>query len=180
MSLFELLEKIVSADEEKVTLKLPEAKINLLSLKILKREAARRGKDLKLKAKGPKAKRLIAILEEGVKPEPVVIKGRFKVPRIRLGLIPTRRLGLILLLLFGILLLLGGGAYWLLNFFPRAEATLTLKPIPMVKEISVTAGTEATEIDAEESVIPGTKTSVEVEDQKSIVKLLLTEELWAL
>lgn len=167
MSLFKLLEKIVAAEGEEVRIKLPEEKINLLTLRILKAEAERREKKLKLKPSGPKGKRLIKLLEEGFEPEPVVIKGRIKIPRVRFDSIVARRLGVIALLLFGIVLISGGGAYWWLNFLPRAEVVLTLKPIPMVKELSLSASTKKSEIDIENNIIPGTKVSVEVEGEKS-------------
>lgn len=167
--LFELLEKVVGAEGEEVEITLPEEKVNHLSLEIIKKEAERRGKKLKLRPSGPRGKRLIALLEEGVETEPVRIirGGRFGIPRLHLELAALRRVSLIPFLLFGIFLLLGGGAYWGINYFPRAEVTLTLQPIPMVKDIPVLADTEATEINKDKGTIPGTKLTVEEEGQKS-------------
>jgi len=169
MSLFELFEQIVAAEGKEIELTLPEEGINLLTLEILKKEAGRRGKTLKLRSSGPRSKRLITLLEEGAEPEPIRIirGGRFGLPKIHLDLAFIKRVGLIPLLLLGILLLLGGGGWWGLNYLPRAEVVLTLKPIPMVKEIAVSADTQATEIDAEKGLIPGTKLTIEEEGQKS-------------
>lgn len=166
MSLFKLLEKIIASEGDVARLKLPEEKINLLSLKILKKEAERRGKKLKLKASGVRGKRLIASLEDGAEPEPRrIIKGKFKVPRIKRA--SVKRVSLIPLIILAVLLILFGVGYWLVNFLPRAEVILTLEPTPMVKEVSLSASTNAVEIDVKKAIIPGSELTVEVSGQKS-------------
>jgi len=174
MPLFKQLEKIVGTEDREVEIELPEERINLLSLKILRRAAERRGKILKLKATGPRGKRLVAQLgglpegEEGDGSGLAMPVWRLRFKRFRPSFGAIKRVGLVSLLLFGISLFMGGGAYWVVSFLPRAEITLTLRPIPMTKEFSVTADPEAAVIDASAGVIPGVSEAVRVEGQKTV------------
>lgn len=170
--LFDLLEKIVAAENGKVTLDIPEENFNLLMLRILQKKAKAENKAVNFQAAGPRGKRLLTALS-GMLPE-----GEQHLPEgpaERLGksvLIPRpprkwRRIGLIAAAVFGGLFLLSGLAYGALYFLPKAEVILTLTPIPLVKEIPVVADTTAKSVDAETGTVPGTAQVVEETGTKS-------------
>lgn len=164
-SLYKLLEKILAEEGDTVEIEIPEDNFNLLMLRTLQEKAKHRRKSLVLKSTGPRSKNLIQTLTKSDEGE-VVETGAKKLTR-KINFGALRKLTLIPLFLVGILILLGGGAYWALYYLPRAEITLTLNPIPLVKEISVVADISAEEINAEEGVIPGTKRTVTEDGEKT-------------
>src|SRR3989344_8575469 len=154
--LFDLLEKILGSESPSVELEIPEENFNLLAVRIVREKAKQEHKNLTLKPTGPRGKRLLAHAGEEVLATPAKVSlggvGRFiKVP----------------LILLGLLLALGGGAYALLYWLPQATVTLTLSPIPLVKEIAVVASTEATSIEVAAGTVPATLRTVEQTGEKS-------------
>ena len=91
---------------------------------------------------------------------PIKVKKKFTLPK--LG-----KIGRFALFALAGLITLGGIAYWFLYYFPRAEINLSLRPIPLIKEIAVVADTEAEEVDGDKGVIPGKTRSVEESGEKS-------------
>jgi len=164
-SLFELLEKILAAEGDTVELEIPEENFNLLMLRTLKEKAKKEKKRLVLKPTGEKSRNIITTLTESGEPEMVQVKGVKKKRRINLGFL--KRHAIIPLITFLVLLVLGGGGYLVIYYLPKAQVILTLRPLPLVKEISVTASTAAQEVNAEEGVIPGMTRTVEENGEKT-------------
>ncbi|MDP1710626.1 MAG: baseplate J/gp47 family protein, partial [candidate division WWE3 bacterium] len=165
--LFDLMQQIVAAEGGEVTIDIPEGNFNFLMLRVLRAKARRENRTVRFNATGPCSRRLISSLEEGREPE---IEKREKgkeavttpAPRRKL-----RKLGLVLLLVVGVLLLLGAAAFAAIYYLPRAEVILTLSPIPLVKEVPVTADTAVQEVDGASGVVPGTLQTVEEIGQKT-------------
>ena len=167
MSLYEMMEKILGA-EDGAKVEIPEENFNLLMLKILKAKARKENRQLNLVTAGNKGRTLVRQIGEkeedlpqGEKAAlPIKVKKKFTLPK--LG-----KIGRFALFALAGLITLGGIAYWFLYYFPRAEINLSLRPIPLIKEIAVGAGTEAEEVDGHKGVIPGKTRSVEESGEKS-------------
>lgn len=162
MHLFEFLEKIVGAESNVIELQIPEGGFNLLMLKILQEKAKEGHKNLTLLSSGPRGKRLIETLGE-----PPSLSGLSSLPHPRLSAFNLRRLVLALVLSLGVLVSLGAAGYWAVYYLPKAEAVLTLSPLPLVKEIAVTVDTAAREVELQTGIIPGVARKVEESGQKS-------------
>ncbi|KKW05952.1 MAG: hypothetical protein UY40_C0005G0010 [candidate division CPR1 bacterium GW2011_GWC1_49_13] len=167
MSLYEMMEKILGA-EDGAKVEIPEENFNLLMLKILKAKARKENRQLNLVTAGNKGRTLVRQIGEkeedlpqGEKAAlPIKVKKKFTLPK--LG-----KIGRFALFALAGLITLGGIAYWFLYYFPRAEINLSLRPIPLIKEIAVVADTEAEEVDGDKGVIPGKTRSVEESGEKS-------------
>ncbi len=161
------MQQIVAAEGGEVTIDIPEGNFNFFMLRVLRAKARRENRTVRFNATGPCSRRLISSLEEGRAPG---IEKREKgkeavttpVPRRKL-----RKLGLVLVLAAGVLLLLGAAAFAAIYYLPRAEVILTLSPIPLVKEVPVTADTAVQEVDGASGVVPGTLQTVEEIGQKT-------------
>lgn len=154
--LFDLLEKILGNESGSVELEIPEENFNLLALRILQEKAKKEGKNLLLKATGSRSKRwLAASYEPPLGPQTKLGWGQ-ALHWVKIPLILAFSLGII-----------GVVAYLLLYFLPRVTITLALSPLPLVKEIPVTASTGSTAIDAKTGTIPGTVQTVTESGQKS-------------
>lgn len=162
MHLFEFLEKIVGAESSAIELQIPEGGFNLLMLKILQEKAKEGHKNLTLLSSGPRGKRMIETLGE-----PPSLSGLSSLPHPRLSAFNLRRLVLALVLSLGVLVSLGAAGYWAVYYLPKAEAVLTLSPLPLVKEIAVTVDTAAREVELQTGIIPGVARKVEESGQKS-------------
>lgn len=172
MHLFDLLEKIVAAENGEVAIEVPEEKFNLLMLRILRAKAKVKNKPINFQATGPRGKRLLAVLtgvlrEEEQRPPEGQVGGSGKPVKMPRPPRKWRRIGLIVAAVLGGLLLLGGLVYGAFYYLPKAEVILTLNPIPLVKEIPVGADTAASEVDAEKGLVPGTLQVVEESGTKS-------------
>ncbi|NIT03793.1 hypothetical protein GTO10_02575 [Candidatus Saccharibacteria bacterium] len=163
--LFDLLEKILAAEGDTVEVEIPEENFNFLMLRTLREKAKKEKKKMILKPTGEKSRNLITALTENGEPETVQVKGVKKKRKINLRFL--KRHALVPLITFLVLLALGGGAYLAIYYLPKAEVILTLKPLPLVKEISITASTAAQEVNVEEGVIPGTSRTSEESGQKT-------------
>ena len=163
---FDLMEKILGAENGEVTLEIPEGNFNLLMLQALRDKGRRENKTVRFISTGPRSKRLIGSLEKGAGLPEIEReeKEAAKVPRSR-GLV--RKLVVPFAFLIGILIVLGAAAFGALYYLPKAEIILTLSPIPLVKEITVTVDTAATEMDAATGTVPGTSQVVEENGTKS-------------
>src|SRR3990172_12457344 len=167
MSLYEMMEKILGA-EDGAKVEVPEENFNLLMLKILKSKARKDNRQLSLVTSGPKGRTLVRQIGEkeedlpkGEKAAlPIKIKRKFALPK--LG-----KIGRIALFALAGLIVLGGITYWLLYYFPRAEINLSLRPIPLIKEIAVAADTSSEEVDGDKGVIPGKTRTAEESGEKS-------------
>ncbi len=172
MHLFDLLEKIVGAENGEVVIEVPEEKFNLLMLRILRTKAKAENKPINFQATGPRGKRLLAVLTGVLREEEQHLpEGQAEIPGkpVRIPRPPRkwRRIGLVATAVLGVLLLLGGLAYGALYYLPKAEVILTLNPIPLVKEIPVGADTTVSEVDAEKGLVPGTLRVVEESGSKT-------------
>ena len=170
--LFDLMEKIVAAENGEVTLDIPEEKFNLLMLRILRAKAKAGNRSVNFQATGSRGKRLLAALSGVLREEEQHLpEGQAERPGkpVKMPRPPRkwRRIGLIAAAVFGGLLLLGGLAYGALSYLPKAEVILTLTPIPLVKEVSVVADTTAKTVDADKGTVPGTLQTVEETGTKS-------------
>jgi len=164
--LFDLMEKILGAENGEVALEIPEEKFNLLMLRILRDKGRRENKTVRFAATGPRSKRLIGSLEGGAELPKVEReeKAAAKAPR------PAgraRKIVKVFAIAIGILIVLGAAAFGALYYIPKAEVILTLSPIPLVKEIPVVADTAAEEVDAATGTVPGTSQVVEESGNKS-------------
>jgi hypothetical protein len=164
--LFDLMEKILGAENGEAALEIPEEKFNLLMLRILRDKGRRENKTVRFAATGPRSKRLIGSLEEGAELPKVEReeKAAAKAPR------PAGRVRKIVTafaIAVGILIVLGAAVFGALYYIPKAEVILTLSPIPLVKEIPVVVDTAAEEVDAATGTVPGTSQEVEESGSKS-------------
>ena len=62
---FDLMEKILGAENGEVTLEIPEGNFNLLMLQALRDKGRRENKTIRFISTGPRSKRLIGSLEKG-------------------------------------------------------------------------------------------------------------------
>ncbi|MEX0888108.1 MAG: hypothetical protein WDZ67_01915 [Patescibacteria group bacterium] len=166
MHLFDLMEKILGADNGEAAIEIPEENFNILMLKIIRDKARRENKTVRFTAAGPRGKRLVGSLENRIEPaaereegeraaKPIKPRGRF-----RKILVP-------LALVLGILIVLGAAAFGALYYLPKAEVVLTLSPIPLIKEIPVAVDAEVEEVDAATGTVPGSSQVVEESGTKS-------------
>lgn len=167
MSLFDFLEKILAAEGDSVEIEIPEENFTLLMLRILQTKAKAGKKKLVLRPAGPRGKRMLAALRGEEEAKVAEKEGKRVKPSWRARLGKLRRFALVPSILLGILLFLAAGAYGIIYYLPKAEVILTLNPIPLVKEISVTADTNVEEVDIEKATIPGTLQTTEESGEKS-------------
>ena len=164
--LFGLMEKILGAENGEVTIDIPEDNFNLLMLRILRDKGRRENKTIHFVATGPRSKRLIGSLENGVdlpkveREEKAAAKKQPPAGRVR-------KIIMIFALALGILAVLGAAVFGALYYIPKAEVILTLSPIPLVKEIPVVVDADAEKVDAATGTVPGTSQLVEESGNKS-------------
>src|SRR3972149_4715570 len=164
--LFGLMEKILGAENGEVTIDIPEDNFNLLMLRILRDKGRRENKTIPFVATGPRSKRLIGSLENGVdlpkveREEKAAAKKQPPAGRVR-------KIIMIFALALGILAVLGAAVFGALYYIPKAEVILTLSPIPLVKEIPVVVDADAEKVDAATGTVPGTSQVVEESGNKS-------------
>jgi hypothetical protein len=166
MNLFDLMEKILGAENGEVTIEVPEENFNLSMLQILRDKGRRENKTIHFTATGPRSKRLIGSLEDGADLPKVERdeKAATKSPR-PAGRI--RKIVTVFAVAIGILIVLGAAAFGALYYIPKAEVVLTLSPIPLVKEIPVVVDAGAEEVAAATGTVPGTSQAVEENGTKS-------------
>jgi hypothetical protein len=164
--LFDLMIKILGAENGEVALEIPEGNFNLLMLQALRDKGRRENKTVRFVSTGPRSKRLIGSLEKGAG-SPEIEREEKEVAKVNRYRGLVRKLLIPFAFLIGILIFLGAAAFGALYYLPKAEIILTLSPIPLVKEIAVTVDTAATEMDAATGTVPGTSQVVEESGTKS-------------